>query len=65
MPPKYLRYVTLQAGLGGIITRKTPREIIEGYNNTLIQNINDLSIFNGGDQTQNKFISWNYDITNP
>ena len=43
--------------------RKTPKEIIEGYNNTLLSNINH--IFKGGDQTKNELISWNNDITNP
>lgn len=32
-----MKYVTIQAGLNGMFTRKTAQSIIEGYNDTLVQ----------------------------
>ena len=33
---KYLKYVTIQGGMFGIFTERTPRELIEGYTDPLI-----------------------------
>ena len=34
---KYLRFVTVNFGLSGLLGYYTPREIIEGYNDPLIE----------------------------
>lgn len=33
---KYLKYATLQGGLFGLFTTKTPKELIEGYYDPLV-----------------------------
>ena len=47
----YLRYVTLNFGLTGMFTYRTPREMIEGYDDPLIMQLSETPVYQGGDQT--------------
>ena len=49
----------------GIFTVQTPRRIIEGYNDTLIEDLIKTYIHKGGDQTNSMFLSLNKAPTNP
>ena len=37
---EYAKYVAVNFGLGGLITKQTPRQIIEGYTDSTVQKIN-------------------------
>lgn len=41
----------------GIFTERSPRELIEGYTDPLIQSLTTMPIFKGGDNTQSPFLS--------
>lgn len=60
-----MRYVTIQAGLGGIYTKKSPRQIIEGYNDTMIETLRAMPAYAGGDQTKDPLLAINKSATNP
>lgn len=53
----YQRFVALNFGLGGLFTQKTPRQMIEGYIDPVLQRIYDTPIYMGGDQTISPFLS--------
>ena len=36
---KYLKYATIQAGLFGLFTERTPRELVEGYTDPLVNSL--------------------------
>ena len=48
-----------------MFTERSPREVIEGYLDPLIENVNQKPVYNGGDSTIDPFISVNQPITNP
>ena len=48
----YLRFVTVNFGLNGLMTERTPREVIEGYEDPLLQRLHDLEVYKGGDSTR-------------
>lgn len=33
---RYLRYVVIEGGMGGMFTYRSPREFIEGYNDPIV-----------------------------
>ena len=45
----YLRFVTLNYGLTGMLTYRSPREMIEGYDDPLIMQLSETKIYQGGD----------------
>ena len=47
--PDYQRYIALNFGFGGLFIKKTPREMIEGYIDPVLQQIYDTPIYMGGD----------------
>ena len=47
----YLRFVTMNFGLTGMFTFRSPREMIEGYNDPLIIQLSETPVYQGGDQT--------------
>ena len=62
---KYLKYVTIQGGMFGIFTERTPRELIEGYTDPLIETLTQMPIYQGGDTTNSPFLSIIDAPTNP
>lgn len=62
---KYLRFVTVNFGLSGLLGYYTPREVIEGYNDPLIQQLNSMPIYEGGDITTSPFLAMNKPPTHP
>ena len=36
---KYLKYATIQSGLFGLFTERTPRELVEGYTDPLVNSL--------------------------
>jgi len=62
---RYLKYVAFQAGLNGLFTCKTPRQIIEGYEDPLVKQLAGAEVYLGGDQTQSPFLSSDKSPTNP
>ena len=47
----YLRFVTMNFGLTGMFTYRSPREMIEGYDDPLIIQLSETPVYQGGDQT--------------
>ena len=41
----------------------TPREVIEGYNDPLVESLSEVPVYLGGDQTTSPFLSLNVDPT--
>jgi hypothetical protein len=60
-----MNYVTLNLGLGGLFTRITPKQAIEGYNSPFLEVLKNTPVYMGGDATINPFISIDNAITNP
>lgn len=52
----YFRYLTLNFGLGGIITKKTPNQMITGYTDPVLEKIRTKKVYLGGDATINSWI---------
>ena len=61
----YLKFVTLNYGVSGMFTYKTPREMIEGYTDPLIAKLNETPVYMGGDQTTSSFLSLDDPPTHP
>lgn len=62
---RYLKYVTFQAGLNGLFTLKTARQIVEGYTDPLVEGLTKTPIYAGGDVTSSPFLSIDQGATNP
>ena len=62
---EYLRFITKNFGLSGLLGQFTPREIIEGYEDPAIKALNDVPIYKGGDATANANFSLTTLTTNP
>ena len=62
---EYLRFVTINFGLSGLLTVRTPREMIEGYNDPLVEVISTTPIYMGGDATTSPFLALNNQPTHP
>ena len=45
----YLRYNTLNNGLGGLFTLRTPREYINGFTDPKLEMLNTTPVYMGGD----------------
>ena len=61
----YLRFVTINFGLEGLIMKLTPREMIEGYNDPLVETLNKTPLYMGGDNSTSAFLSLNDPPTHP
>ena len=53
----YLRSAAINFGLTGVLCYRTPREMIEGYNDPLIEALAQLPIYLGGDNTTSPVLS--------
>lgn len=62
---EYLRFITIEMGLTGMYTKKSPREMIEGYNDPLIETLYTMPVYMGGDQTTSPFLSLDVAPTHP
>ena len=62
---EYLRFVTINFGLTGLIAPHTPREVIEGYEDPLIQQLNSMPIYMGGDITTSATLAMSNPPTHP
>ena len=62
---KYLRFFTSEIALGGMFTYKTPRQMAEGYNDTLVYQMSQLPVWMGGDQCTSPFLTINDGPTAP
>lgn len=62
---EYLRFVTINFGLTGLIAPYTPREVIEGYEDPLIQQLNAMPIYMGGDNTTSATLAMSNPPTHP
>ena len=54
---KYMKHVAINFGLSSLITQRSPREMIEGYIDPLIETLNETPVFMGGDNTTSPFLS--------
>ena len=36
---RYVRYVTIEGGMGGLFTYRSPREFIEGYRDPIVEKL--------------------------
>lgn len=61
----YLRFVTVNFGLEGMITYLSPRQMIEGYTDPLVATLNKTPLYMGGDNTTSSFLSLNNPPTHP
>lgn len=62
---EYLRYLTLNLGLGGLFTKQTPRNYIEGFNDPALEVLKATPVYMGGDQTVDPFLSIDTPPTHP
>ena len=62
---KYMRFLTTNFGLSGLLGWYTPREVIEGYYDPLIETLNSMPIYEGGDSTTSPFLAMNIPPTHP
>jgi len=62
---KYLKTVTVMEGLSGFRIEKKVGEYIEGYNDTSIQEVNQMTLEQGGDPTADPWMSINDTPSNP
>jgi CD36 family len=62
---RYLRFIVIEQGLNGLFTYRTPREYMEGYIDPLIYQMSQTPVYNGGDQTNDPFMSINSSPTQP
>ena len=53
----YIRFTTINYGLTGLFIHKSPREMIEGYQDPLITTLHDTPVYMGGDQTASTILS--------
>ena len=61
----YLRFVTVNFGLEGLLTLRSPRELIEGYTDPLVATLNQMPVYLGGDNTTSPFLAMNKPPTHP
>ena len=61
----YLRFATINFGLSGLITVRSPREMIDGYTDPLVATLNETPLYMGGDNTTSAFLSLNNPPTHP
>ena len=57
----YLRSVTINFAMSGLVKQRTPRELIEGYNDTMIESLHEVPLYEGGDATAQAY----YSLSNP
>lgn len=62
---KYFRWVVLQGGLNGLFIKSTPKDYLDGFNDPLIETLQSLPVYLGGDQTTSPFLSLNAAPTSP
>jgi len=62
---KYLRFVTINFGLSGLISKHSPREMSEGYTDPLIAQLATMPIYEGGDTTASPVLALNKPTTHP
>ena len=61
----YLRSVTVNFGLSGLLMYRTPRDVIEGYTDPLVATLAEIPIYMGGDATTSPFLAMNNPPTHP
>lgn len=61
----YLRSVAINFGLSGVLTIRSPREIIEGYTDPLVAQLATMPIYMGGDATTSPILALNNPPTHP
>lgn len=52
----YLKYVALNFGLGGLVTQRCPKELIEGYTDPVLDYYKNALIYYGGNAQINSMI---------
>jgi len=57
--------MTINFGLSGLITVRSPREMIEGYTDPLVATLNETPIYMGGDNATSAFLALNNPPTHP
>jgi len=45
---EYLRFVALNVGFDGLFVKRSPREMIEGYDDARLEKLNERNLFEGG-----------------
>jgi len=61
----YLRSVAINFGLSGVLTVRSPRELIEGYTDPLVAQLATMPIYMGGDATTDPVLALNNPPTHP
>ena len=61
----YLRFVTINFGMEGMLTVRSPKEMIEGYTDPLVEELNATPVYMGGDQTSSSFLAIKFPPTTP
>jgi hypothetical protein len=56
---RYLRFVVVEGALQGLFQYKTPRQYMEGFNDTLILQMSAAPVYMGGDATNPAFMTTN------
>jgi hypothetical protein len=53
----YQRYIALNFGLGGFFAPLTPRQVIEGYTDSMLEMVKSTPVYMGGDMAIDSWIS--------
>lgn len=57
--------MTVNFGLEGLLTYRSPRELIEGYTDPLVAQLNAMPVYMGGDNTTSPVLAMNKPPTHP
>ena len=61
----YQKFLCINFGLNGALIDITPRQLIEGYDDPLLKLLNEMPVYEGGDQTRSSFFALDMPVTHP
>ena len=62
---KYLKFITVNFGLNGLLMYATPRAYIEGFTDPLVYTLSQMPVYEGGDQTISPVLAIDSPPTHP
>ena len=62
---RYLKFMVVEAGLGGLFMYRTPREYLEGFLDPTLWTTSQQPVYNGGDQISTPFLTINSSPATP
>ena len=62
---RYIRFIAIEGGMGGMFLYRSPRDYIEGYEDPTVKFLTTVPLYKGGDKTTDPFLSINRALTTP